>query len=179
LPPGVELRLEAPSCPIWVRCFPAKLNQVFLHLLKNAAAAFEGATPEGEIVVSARVVAGQLSLCVRDTGRGIAPERVPHLFDLDFSRQGSRVKLSLGLPSSRGVVEAIGGSLRIESQLGVGTAVWVELPLGPAPFAVPVEAARPSSGVSSVAATPGAAGAAAPVPHAPLPAGAPRVAPSV
>jgi hypothetical protein len=78
---------------------------------------------------------------VRDTGRGIESQRVPHLFDLDFSRQGSRVKLSLGLPSSRGVVEAIGGTLRIESQLGVGTAVWVELPLGPAPFVAPVFAA--------------------------------------
>lgn len=182
LPPGVRLRLDAPSCPIWVRCFPAKLNQVFLNLLKNAVAAFEGPAPDGEIVVSTRVVAGQLSLCVRDTGRGIEPERLPHLFELDFSRQGSRVKLSLGLPSSRGVVEAIGGTLRIESELGVGTAVWVELPLGPAPFVVPSEAVPPSSGVSSPApsampaAAASAAGAAAPAaPAVPVPGVAPSL----
>ncbi|MEY4551199.1 MAG: hypothetical protein RL685_7394 [Pseudomonadota bacterium] len=154
LPPGVQLRLEVPACPIWVRCFPAKLNQVFLNLLKNAAAAFEGEQGGGEIVVGTRVLGGQLQLCVRDTGRGIESQRVPHLFDLDFSRQGTRVKLSLGLPSSRGVVEAIGGTLRIESQLGVGTAVWVELPLGPAPFAAHVAAAAPhaeATGVTSSA----------------------------
>jgi signal transduction histidine kinase len=179
LPPAVGLQLDAPSHPIWVRCFPAKLNLVFLNLLKNAVAAFDGMPAGGEIVVSARIVAGQLSLCVRDSGRGIEPERVPHLFDLDFSRQGSRVKLSLGLPSSRGVVEAIGGTLRIESQLGVGTAVWLELPLGPAPFAVPAEVAPPpSSGVSTTA--PAAASTVAPASvAAPVPAVAPRVVPSL
>lgn len=179
LPSGVQLRLEAPEGPLWVRCFPAKLNQVFLNLLKNAAAACEG--PDGEIVVSARVVMGQLSLCVRDTGRGIEPERLPHLFELDFSRQGSRVKLSLGLPSSRGVVEAIGGTLRIESELGVGTAVWLELPLVPAPFAAALEAAPPSSGVQSqpAPAMVGAPASSAAAVAAPVPAVAPRVAPSL
>jgi len=149
LPPGVSVRLELPGRPIWVQCFPAKLNQVFLNLLKNAASAFEGASPEGEIVVSTRVRSGRLQLEVRDTGRGIEPERLPRLFELDFSRQGSRVKLSLGLPSSRGVVEAIGGTLRIDSELGRGTAVRIELPLGPAPFAAaeepPPVSAPPSS----------------------------------
>jgi signal transduction histidine kinase len=98
-------------------------------------------------VVSTAVRAGRVLLEVRDDGRGIAAERLAHLFDLDFSRQGSRVKLSLGLPSSRGVVEAIGGTLRIDSELGRGTAVRIELPLGPAPFAedAPPASASPSS----------------------------------
>jgi signal transduction histidine kinase len=143
LPAGVSVRLQAPACPIWVQCFPAKLNQVFLNLLKNAASAFDGPEPAGEIVVSTAVRAAsggmRVLLEVRDNGRGIAAERLPHLFDLDFSRQGSRVKLSLGLPSSRGVVEAIGGTLRIDSELGRGTAVRIELPLGPAPFAATEE----------------------------------------
>jgi len=145
LPAGVSVRLELPGHPIWVQCFPGKLNQVFLNLLKNAAGAFDGPRAEGEIVVSTRVRAGRLQLEVRDTGRGIEPERLPHLFELDFSRQGSRVKLSLGLPSSRGVVEAIGGTLRIESELGRGTAVLIELPLGAAPFVAPVVAAGSAS----------------------------------
>jgi signal transduction histidine kinase len=140
LPPGVSLEIELPARPIWVQCFPAKLNQVFLNLLKNAASAFDGPNARGEIRVSGAVRQGRLQIEVRDTGRGIEPERLPHLFELDFSRQGSRVKLSLGLPSSRGVVEAIGGSLRIESELGRGTAVVIELPPGPAPFVAPVEA---------------------------------------
>jgi signal transduction histidine kinase len=153
LPAGVQVRLQVPACPIWVQCFPAKLNQVFLNLLKNAASAFDGPEATGEIVVSTAVRAGRVLLELRDNGRGIAAERLPHLFDLDFTRQGSRVKLSLGLPSSRGVVEAIGGTLRIDSELGRGTAVRIELPLGPAPFAAPEEpaplSAPPSSAESS------------------------------
>ena len=167
LPAGVRVRLELPARPVWVQCFPAKLNQVFLNLLKNAASAFEGASPQGEIVVSTRVRSGRLQLEVRDTGRGIEPERLPHLFELDFSRQGSRVKLSLGLPSSRGVVEAIGGSLRIESELGRGTVVLIELPLGAAPFAAPADALAASSAPASPTAAPPSAEAPAPVGLAP------------
>jgi len=150
LPPGVSLELEVPARPIWVQCFPAKLNQVFLNLLKNSAGAFDGPSAQGEIRVSTAVRWGRLQIEVRDTGRGIEPERLPHLFDVDFSRQGSRVKLSLGLPSSRGVVEAIGGTLRIESELGRGTAVVIELPLGPAPFVAPVEAASARAAPAAV-----------------------------
>jgi len=171
LPAGVSMRMQAPACPIWVQCFPAKLNQVFLNLLKNAASAFDGPQPAGEIVVSTAVRAGRVLLEVRDNGRGIEVERVPHLFDLDFSRQGSRVKLSLGLPSSRGVVEAIGGTLRIDSELGRGTAVRIELPLGPAPFAATEEPLPLSAPPSSVEA-PASSEAPAPV------AISPRVAPT-
>ncbi|HKO91055.1 MAG TPA: HAMP domain-containing sensor histidine kinase, partial [Polyangiaceae bacterium] len=138
LPRGVALRLELPECPIWVQCFPAKLNQVFLNLLKNSAAAFDRRPTDApaEIVVSTWVLAGKVWLEVRDTGCGIEPERLHHIFDVDFSRQGPRVKLSLGLPASRGVIEAIGGSLRISSERGRGTCVLIELPLGPAPLGV-------------------------------------------
>lgn len=179
---GVRVELEVPPRPIWVQCFPAKLNQVFLNLLKNAAAAFDGPSAQGEIRVSTRVRWGRLQIEVRDTGRGIEPERLPRLFDVDFSRQGSRVKLSLGLPSSRGVVEAIGGVLRVASELGRGTAVVIELPLGSAPLATPAEALAPASGPRqpTVAAAPSTEGP--PSSEAPVPGAVtlgPRVAPTL
>jgi signal transduction histidine kinase len=137
LPRGVELTLAVPECPIWVQCFPAKLNQVFLNLLKNASSAFDsvgsGSAAGGSIFVSATVAAGRLRIAVQDTGKGIEEERLERIFELDFSRQGSRVKLRLGLPASRGVVEAIGGTLRIESQVGRGSSAIIELPLGETP----------------------------------------------
>jgi signal transduction histidine kinase len=151
LPAGVALQLEVPAHPIWVQCFPGKLNQVFLNLLKNSVSSFEGRAPRGQIVVSARVAGGRTSLEVRDTGCGIAAERVPHLFDLDFTRRGSRVKLSLGLPSSRGVVEAIGGRIQIESQLDQGTSVLLDLPLGAPPFGAPLASPRPPEAAAPAA----------------------------
>jgi signal transduction histidine kinase len=146
LPPGVSVKLDLPACPIWVQCFPAKLNQVFLNLLKNAAHAFDPAGTAGsvrpaEIAVSARVLAGKLCILVRDTGCGIEPERLQNIFDLDFSRQGARVKLRLGLPASRGVVEAIGGTLSLESEIGRGSSAIIELPIGQTPARAPVVAA--------------------------------------
>ena len=168
LPRGVDLRLELPECPIWVQCFPAKLNQVFLNLLKNSAAAFDrrGTDAPAEIVVSTWVLAGKVWLEVRDTGSGILPERLEHIFDVDFSRQGSRVKLSLGLPASRGVLEAIGGSLRIRSDVGRGTCVLIELPLGPAPLGVRAPLpARAAEGAAAPEARPVAIAASAAPSH--------------
>lgn len=149
LPAGVSLELEVPERPIWVKCFPARLNQVFLNLLKNAANALGDAAlrgeapnahggasneaPRGRIVVTAAVARGRLRIEVRDTGPGIEPERLQNIFDLDFSRQGSRVKLRLGLPASRGAVEAIGGKLTLESEIGRGSAAIIELPLAETP----------------------------------------------
>lgn len=153
LPKGVELTLEVPEIPIWVQCFPAKLNQVFLNLLKNAGSSFDGAlgaARRASIAVSAQVTTGQLRIEVKDTGRGIEQERLGRIFDLDFSRQGSRVKLRLGLPASRGVVEAIGGTLRIESQVGRGSSAIIELPLGETPR---VALSRAGAGVASQAAS--------------------------
>jgi signal transduction histidine kinase len=160
LPAGVGLRLVVPDCPIWVQCFPAKLNQVFLNLLKNSSNAFDGQLPaaRAEIVVSARVASDRLFIEIADTGRGIEPERLEKIFDLDFSRQGSRVKLRLGLPASRGVVEAIGGTLTLASQMGRGCSAIIELPLGQAPLGLQTGAVTRRPGVSSLpAASPSAA----------------------
>jgi signal transduction histidine kinase len=155
LPAGVRLSLELPEGPIWVRCFPAKLNQAFLNLLKNAAAAFDAGTEQGgpvsgQIVVSVRQLEGRLRIEIRDTGCGIESERLPHIFDLDFSRQGTRVKLRLGLPASRGVVEAIGGTLTLESEVGWGSSAIIELPLegGLAAAAAVAPASEPPAPIS-------------------------------
>jgi signal transduction histidine kinase len=176
LPAGVSLELQVPERPIWVKCFPARLNQVFLNLLKNAAnalgeAATRGEAPSsaprgGRIVVTAAVARGRLRIEVRDTGPGIEPERLRNIFDLDFSRQGSRVKLRLGLPASRGAVEAIGGKLTLESELGQGSAAIIELPLAETPrgaLATAVPGNTPRDPAAAVPA-PGAARVAAAAP---------------
>jgi signal transduction histidine kinase len=90
-------------------------------------------TPTGGIV--------KLSVCgdrerallrVKDTGEGIAPEHLPHLterfYRADASRNRSDGGVGLGLAICKTVVEAHGGKLSIESVLGVGTTVSIEIP---------------------------------------------------
>ncbi len=129
VPGAARIELQLPGEPLWVRCYPARLNQVFTSLLNNAVASGRGLSGALGIEVAARVVAGRLSVEVVDTGCGIEPARLRGIFDLGFSRQGSRIKLGLGLPASRGAVEEIGGRIHLESEVGVGTRVALDLPL--------------------------------------------------
>jgi two-component system, NtrC family, sensor kinase len=114
---------------IQVRCYPARLNRVFLNLLNNAADAIPD---RGEIRVRARLDGERVEILVEDTGCGIEPGQLEHLFELGFTTRASgRVSMRLGLPSSKRWVEELGGELSIESTEGEGTRVRVELPLTP------------------------------------------------
>ena len=114
---------------IRVRCYPARLNRVFLNLLANAADAIPG---EGEIHVDAERQDEQAVIVVKDTGRGIKPDLLEHLFELGFTtRADGRVAMRLGLPSSKRWVEELGGHLEVQSEPGQGTRVRLELPLLP------------------------------------------------
>ena len=65
---------------------------------------------------------------VRDTGRGIPPEVLPHLFEPFFSTKGAR-GIGLGLAVTWGIVEGHGGSIDIESKPGRGSRFTVRLPV--------------------------------------------------
>ncbi|HPF34248.1 MAG TPA: PAS domain-containing protein [Candidatus Krumholzibacteria bacterium] len=108
-----------------ITCYPADLNQMFLHVLRNAAAAIEG---EGVITLGARTVAAGVELTVADTGRGIARDRLRRIFDLDFI-DGDRVRVGWGMATIRQAVEKHRGDVRIDSEPGRGTTVTVTLPL--------------------------------------------------
>ncbi|MCC7535073.1 MAG: hypothetical protein IT379_02600 [Deltaproteobacteria bacterium] len=108
-----------------VECAPERLNQVWLHLLQNAIAAIDG---EGRIEILVGSGDGSVEVTVRDTGRGIAAEALPRVFDFGFARKDGRMGLSLGLPTSRQTIVSLGGDISIESELGRGTTVRVRLP---------------------------------------------------
>ena len=106
---------------------PARLRQVLLILLDNALRH----TPAGGQVTLAAAPAGHtVEISVADTGAGIAPEHLPHVFDrfyrADPARSGDGT--GLGLAIARSLVTAQGGHIRIDSQPGVGTTVVVRLP---------------------------------------------------
>jgi two-component system, NtrC family, sensor kinase len=109
-----------------IYCAPRQLNQVFMHLLKNAIAAIEG---PGTIAIRTRERDGLVSICIRDTGKGIPAEKLQHIFDVGFRSTGERVKMGFGLATDYRIIQDHHGEIRIESEIGKGTQVTVLLPI--------------------------------------------------
>lgn len=101
---------------------PARIRQVIGNLLSNALRH----TPTGGSVTTTVNRAG---ITVSDTGEGISPDELPHVFDR-FAKGPHSDGSGLGLAIARDIVEAHGGRLSIESAVGRGTTVSVELPGG-------------------------------------------------
>ncbi|HET6762635.1 MAG TPA: ATP-binding protein, partial [Longimicrobiaceae bacterium] len=111
----------------WVRADRHRVLRVFSNVLGNALKF----TPEGgKVTLTAVREAEWVRFRVLDTGFGIAPEHLSHVFDR-FWQAGkhSRDGAGLGLPIARGIVEAHGGTIGVSSQVGVGTTVEFTLPL--------------------------------------------------
>lgn len=118
----------------------ARILQVISNLVGNAIKF----TPQhGVIRLGCEAIEGQVRFSVSDTGRGIPPEQLPHIFNRFWqASRGDRRGLGLGLSIARGIVEAHGGSIWVESVIGTGTTFYFTLPMAPAPAPAPAEVAR-------------------------------------
>lgn len=129
-PAGVTLEVTEPVDVPSVETDRSLLAQVLRNLLSNAVKF----TERGRVALAARPAAsGQhVELSVTDTGIGIAPDDQDKVFEEFFQVRGPRQALQrgsgLGLPYVRRVVEALGGTVGLESEPGVGTRVTVVLP---------------------------------------------------
>ncbi len=87
---------------------------------------------QGEVRLTARTEGSVILLTVADTGQGIPPEDVPHLFERFYRADKSRSRIQgrngLGLAICKAIVEAHGGTLAVSSQPGVGSTFTVKLP---------------------------------------------------
>jgi signal transduction histidine kinase/ActR/RegA family two-component response regulator len=139
---GQHLSVNFPAQRLVVDGDPTRLVQIFSNLLHNAAKY----TPEGGAInFSAQRKAESVVLRVTDTGCGIAPEVLPHVFDL-FTQEGRSVDqaqggLGIGLTVVRSLVELHGGTVEAASPgLGKGSEFSVVIPLmDDPPDAIPVE----------------------------------------
>ncbi len=106
-----------------------RLHQVFENLIGNALKVME---PGGRITVGAAPRDGETVFWVADTGPGIAAEDMTHLFErLWQMRRGRRGGAGLGLPIVKGIVEAHGGRVWVESQPGQGSKFYFTIPTAP------------------------------------------------
>jgi signal transduction histidine kinase len=109
----------------------ARLGQVFLNLLINAAQAIEpGAAGRNQIRVRARRCGARAVIEVSDTGAGIAKEIQERIFEPFFTTKAVGVGTGLGLAICHSIVTQMGGELTVESEPGQGSLFRVALPLG-------------------------------------------------
>jgi len=109
-----------------IYCSPSQLNQVFMHLLRNAIQSIEG---KGEIRIKTSADASKVYVQIRDTGVGIPPEQLERIFDVGFSATGSRVEMEFGLSTDYHIIQEHQGKIEIESEVGKGTKVTISLPM--------------------------------------------------
>jgi signal transduction histidine kinase len=108
-----------------------RLGQVFLNLLINAAQAI-AVSPAGkhEIRITAECKNDRVIIEVADTGAGMAPEVQKRVFEPFFTTKPIGVGTGLGLSICHGIISDLGGEISVDSHLGAGTRVQVNLPVG-------------------------------------------------
>jgi signal transduction histidine kinase len=127
---GPAILLQSPEPDLVVAGDADHLARLLNNLVENALRH----TPSGEITLAARPVDGRVEITVADTGEGISTEHLPHVCDRFYRVDSARAQrdggTGLGLAICQSIVEAHGGSMSIESTVGVGTTVHVVLPAG-------------------------------------------------
>lgn len=113
-----------------VTCSPSQINQVFLNLINNAAQSIEPG-PGVITLTTRREGADRVAVEVADNGKGIPPEVLPRIFDPFFTTKDVGKGTGLGLSIAYKIVQQHGGTISVDSVVGVGTKFTVVLPLTP------------------------------------------------
>ena len=122
----IDLRSALPPCPVHVTADPTRVRQILSNLLSTAV---KFTSEGGKIDVALERTASHVIMRIRDTGRGIAPDHLPHVFDLFHKGDGEGAGLGIGLAVVKGLTEMHGGSVEVRSDgVGHGSEFVVTLP---------------------------------------------------
>lgn len=122
---SVKLDLVLPESPLHVQMDGERIGQVVANLLSNALKYTPG---KGTITVCIREAMGGVRVEVSDTGLGISEAEMPLLFQRFSQLAGAHAGTGLGLSICKALVEAHGGHIGVDSQVGVGSTFWFTLP---------------------------------------------------
>lgn len=121
----VELRTELDDELPLLEVDPLRIREVLVNLISNALRYTEAG---GRVFIAARLEPGNgISVSIADNGGGISPEVLPHIFERFYKAPGSTGS-GLGLTIARDLVDAHGGSIEAESEVGRGTTLRFHLP---------------------------------------------------
>jgi signal transduction histidine kinase len=125
---GQTLKQECMGSEALVRGDRQRLTQVIANLMGNA---IKFTAPGGTITTNVNLTKDHVEISVADTGRGIAQEEIPGLFER-YARSSNVTRdtsgTGLGLMIVREIVEAHGGVIGVESEIGKGSRFWFQLP---------------------------------------------------
>ena len=139
----LELEVDEELPEIWVD------RDRFLQVIENLVGNALKFTPKGGLItVTAVERPGEVVFSVADTGPGIPPDNLPYIFDRFWqAARAKRQGAGLGLPICKGIVEAHGGRIWVDSTVGVGTTVCFTMPAAAGPEAT--KAVNPTSPTAS------------------------------
>ena len=147
---GIRMTFPDFETACFVNADRTRLKQVLLNLLSNAV---KYNRAEGTVRVEFAVEAERIRISVRDSGAGLGPEMLEQLFQ-SFNRLGrestTEEGTGIGLVMSKRLVEMMGGTIGVESTVGVGSVFWFELGGAVAPGLMVDEAESPAAAVLAV-----------------------------
>jgi len=126
---NISLTLKKTNLPL-INADMKSMEEVFSNLITNAIIY----TPEGgKVDVSGEVKGDFVGVSISDTGYGIAPDELPRIFDKFYRSKTEKTRnivgTGLGLPIVKSIVEAHNGTVKVESEEGVGSTFYVRLPI--------------------------------------------------
>jgi len=123
----IEVRTEMADMPLHVQAARVELQQVLVNLFLNAIHAMKDTLPEArQIVVKTRQETNRVRICLRDHGHGIAPDRLPRIFEPFRSTKSNG--LGMGLSICRRIIEGNGGRIEARNHAD-GACFTCDLPL--------------------------------------------------
>ena len=123
-PLGITLQTFIPDELPLITMDPETLTQAFINIMKNGMQAMGKG---GTLRIEAKLLKDGVEVTISDSGSGIPPDQMEKIFNYYYTTKEKGV--GLGLPIAHRMIEAHGGQLRIESQMGSGTKVTVRLPV--------------------------------------------------
>ena len=126
----VELSTQL-TCNMMARCDPVQVQQALVNLCLNAIQAMKSSVGRRLLRIEGRRKNRDVAIVIEDTGPGIAPEMLTQIFDPFYStKEGG---MGMGLAVSRTCIEAQGGWITVDTEIGTGTRFEIILPTGASP----------------------------------------------
>lgn len=122
--PRIKTIIENPYEHLLLNIDEQLLGQVIEQLIQNSVFY----THEGIIRAKYEYRSQALNITIEDTGGGISKDIMPHLFDRFTDKQSRHLGSGLTLPIIKGLIELMGGTIEVTSEVGTGTTIWVTIP---------------------------------------------------
>lgn len=134
---NIRFRADIRDNSVIANCDLGRVEQVLTNLIGNA---FKFTPADGQVAVEARASGREILIAVKDSGSGVAPDQLSHIFDRYWQvRETAKQGTGLGLAIAKAIIDAHQGKIWVESEVGQGSTFYVSLPRSNRPYRSPSE----------------------------------------